>query len=126
MSNTGKRIVLIDDSPLILEMLGGALREAGFQTMVAADLDGLERHLGACKPDIVLVDVQMPEAFGDDVANVLRVVRGVEAPIYLLSNLEDDELARRTAAIEIEGFIPKRIGVPAIVERVRGILAEAG
>jgi DNA-binding response OmpR family regulator len=125
MGISRKRIVLFDDSPLILEVLGGALADAGYETMLAANLDELERHMGAGPPDIVLLDVQMPEAFGDDVATVLRAVRGVNAPIYLLSSLDEEDLARRVATSEVEGYIPKSIGVPAIIERVRTILAEA-
>jgi DNA-binding response OmpR family regulator len=126
MGVSRKKIVVFDDSPLILEILGGALEEAGYETMLAANLEQLERHVGAAdRPDMVLVDVQMPEAFGDDVATVLRAVRGVNAPIYLLSSLDEDELARRASASEIEGYISKRIGVPGIIERVRTILAEA-
>jgi DNA-binding response OmpR family regulator len=93
--------------------------------MLASSLDQLERHLGAQPPDMVLLDVQMPEAFGDDVATVLRAVRGVNVPIYLLSSLDEEELARRARASEIEGYISKRIGVRAIIERVRTILTEA-
>jgi DNA-binding response OmpR family regulator len=120
-----KRIVLIDDSPLVLEMMGGALDAAGFDTRVARDLAELERQLASAPPDLVLVDVQMPEAFGDDVAMVLRAVRGLSVPIYLLSSLEEEDLARRVAGISIEGFIPKSIGPARIVERVRAILEEA-
>ena len=57
-------------------------------------------------------------------AYVLRCARGVGAPIYLFSALDDEELAARAAAIEIEGFISKRIGIDRIVERVRAILEE--
>jgi two-component system response regulator PrrA len=123
--NTRRRIVLIDDSPLILEMVGGALEAAGFETSIARDLSELEARLTSAPPDLVLVDVQMPEAFGDDVAMVLRAVRGVAAPIYLLSSLDEAELARRAAASNIDGFIPKAIGVDRIVLRVRAILGEA-
>jgi DNA-binding response OmpR family regulator len=120
-----KRIVLIDDSPLILEMVGGALSDAGFEALCARDLAELEGRLAGSSLDLVLVDVQMPEAYGDDVAAVLRAVRGIRAPIYLLSSLDDAELARRATEGEIDGFIPKRLGVEAIVARVREILEEA-
>jgi DNA-binding response OmpR family regulator len=120
-----KRIVVCDDSPLILEALGEALMAAGYETMLAASLDELERQMGSAAPDIVLLDVQMPEAYGDDVANVLRAVRKVSAPIYLLSSLDEKDLARRAAASEIEGYIPKSVGVDGVVERIRAIFGEA-
>jgi DNA-binding response OmpR family regulator len=117
------RVILIDDSPLVREMIGGALRDAGIDARVAADLSELDRLIAEGRPDLVLVDVQMPEAFGDDVAMVLRDVRGLGAPIYLFSAIAEAELAERAAAIGIEGYISKRIGVDRIVERVRVVLA---
>jgi DNA-binding NarL/FixJ family response regulator len=68
------------------------------------------------------MDVQMPEAFGDDVALTLRHAYGISAPIYLLSSLEEDELAERVKWAGIDGFIPKQLGVEAIVRRVRSIV----
>jgi DNA-binding NarL/FixJ family response regulator len=71
------------------------------------------------------MDVQMPEAFGDDVAMVLRAAREIDAPIYLLSTLDEAELKRRATEAEIEGYISKQIGVEAIIARVRQILGVA-
>ena len=108
--------------PARAELVSEALSQAGFETARAKDLAELEKEIAARSPDLVLVDVQMPEAFGDDVAMVLRCARGVGAPIYLLSGLDEAELAERAAAIEIEGYISKRGGVEQIVERVKNIL----
>ncbi len=115
------RILMMDDSPLFLEMAREALEGAGFTVLCAQNLEELERRT-AERPDLVLMDVQMPEAFGDDVAMVMRAVRGVNVPIYLLSSLDEDELAARAGEAEIEGFISKSAGVDALVTRVRSIL----
>jgi two-component system sensor histidine kinase and response regulator WspE len=117
-----KRIVLVDDSPLILEVMGGALEQEGFEICAARDLGELERHLASGPLDLVLVDVQMPEAYGDDLALVMRQVRGLHVPMYLLSSLDEAELAQRVAASEIEGYIPKGLGVDGIVLRVKEII----
>ena len=124
MSAPGKKTILIvDDSALVLEMMCAALTSAGYDVLVANNLTQLEEHRTRHRPDLVLMDVQMPEAFGDDVAMVLRAAREVEAPIYLLSTLDDAELRRRAFDAEIDGYISKRIGAAAIVGRVREILA---
>jgi DNA-binding response OmpR family regulator len=119
-----KSVLLVDDSSLVLDLVGEALRDAGYDARVARNLAELESSVAAGRPDLILMDVQMPEAFGDDLAYLLRCARGVGAPIYLFSGLDEDELARRAAAIEIEGFISKRIGVESIVERVKNILGD--
>jgi two-component system KDP operon response regulator KdpE len=128
MTSTDKRrqILLVDDSPLVLDMMRAAFVQAGYEVLTAQDLAQLDVHRATSRPDLVLMDVQMPEAFGDDVAMVLRAARDVEAPIYLLSTLDEAELRRRAAEAEIDGFISKQIGVDAILARVRQILATSG
>ena len=72
--------------------------------------------------DLILMDVQMPELYGDDVANVLRNVRAVRTPIYLFSTLPDEELQERVADARVDGFISKGRGAEHLVAEVRKIL----
>ncbi|HEX6838204.1 MAG TPA: response regulator [Polyangia bacterium] len=120
-----KQILLVDDSTLVLDMMRAAFTEAGYAVVTAENLRELDRHRVTTRPDLVLMDVQMPEAFGDDVAMVLRAAREIEAPIYLLSTMDEAELRRRAADAEIDGYIRKQIGVESIVQRVRQILGDA-
>jgi DNA-binding response OmpR family regulator len=117
-----KRVLIVDDSALILQVTRDALEAAGFTVLTAGDLAELEDRRQE-PVDLILMDVHMPEAFGDDVASVLRGVRGVDTPIYLLSSLDESELAQRSKEAEIEGYISKGAGVDAIVARVRTILS---
>jgi two-component system, OmpR family, alkaline phosphatase synthesis response regulator PhoP len=122
MGSRRKQILIVDDSTLVLDVMRAALDAAGYEVLVANDLTQLEQLRLHHRPDLVLMDVQMPEAFGDDVAMVLRAAREVEAPIYLLSTLDEAELKRRAADAEIDGFISKQIGAEAIVQRVQQII----
>ena len=115
------RILLMDDSELFLDVVGGALDRAGYQVTRVSDLAALGEHPAAV--DLVLLDVQMPEAFGDDLGMVLHHVRGSAAAIYLLSSLPTDELARRAAEAGLDGYISKHVGVDAVVARVGEIAA---
>jgi CheY-like chemotaxis protein len=121
MTARAKRILFMDDSALFLEVGKTALEEAGYEILQARDLAELER-VQELEPDLVLMDVQMPEAFGDDVAMVLREVRGLRAPIYLLSSLDVEELTRRAREAGVDGCISKHDGMEAIVRRVREII----
>lgn len=118
---TSKRILLMDDSELFLELVGEALGRAGFAVAVARDLGELGEQPAAA--DLVLLDVQMPEAFGDDLGMVLRHVRGTAAAIYLLSSLDGDELARRASEAGLDGYISKHLGIDGVVARVAEITA---
>jgi DNA-binding response OmpR family regulator len=116
-----KRILIVDDSPLILAAAKHALVNAGFAVDTRAGVEEMGRH-GTDGYDLLLMDVQMPELYGDDVAGVLRNVRDVRTPIYLFSTLPVDELAERAREAGVDGFISKDAGIDHLVERVREIL----
>jgi DNA-binding response OmpR family regulator len=118
-----KKVLIFDDSPLVLELTQKALEGAGYAVATAADLTAFELARNVLSPDLILVDVQMPEAFGDDVASTLRGMRGVRVPILLVSNLEDSELERRTREAEVDGWISKRAGLKELVRRVQELLS---
>ena len=117
-----KQILIMDDSALVLEMTRQALVAAGYDVICARDLAELDAHRASATPDLILLDVQMPEAFGDDIGMVLRAGRGVRVPILLFSNLDEHELAERARGAEIDGYVSKHAGLPALIERVRELL----
>jgi CheY-like chemotaxis protein len=117
-----KRILLVDDSPIIQRAATRALTEAGYEVTTRGSFDEL-LDLGLDAYDLILMDVQMPELFGDDVAAVLRNERGVMTPIYLFSSIAQDDLATRAAAARVDGYISKSSGIEDMVERVRQILS---
>lgn len=117
-----KRILLMDDSPIFLEVARYALEGAGYEVICANDLASFQEARQQKPADLVLMDVQMPEAFGDDIAMTLRFAHDVATPIYLLSSLDDADLAERVSEAQIDGFISKNRGMPAILEEVRRIL----
>jgi CheY-like chemotaxis protein len=116
-----KRILVVDDSAFILEAARGALTDVGYEVEVAQDLRELETK---CKKehDLILIDIQMPEAFGDDLAMMLRGGRRMRTPIFFLSSLPDEELKQRAEEAAVDGFISKRDGMEALVRRVQQIL----
>jgi len=116
-----KRILLVDDSALIRASAAQALEAAGYAVTTRAAFDELLEH-GLDGFALILMDVHMPELYGDDVAFTLRGERGVTTPIYLFSSLEERELAKLAADAGIDGYIPKSAGLDALVDRVQLIL----
>ena len=121
MVTEAKRILLVDDSPLIRESAARALDTAGYRVTVRASFDELLEH-GFDGFDLILMDVQMPELYGDDVAFTLRGQRGVTTPIYLFSSVDESELAGLAADAGVDGYIPKGAGLDLLVARVHEIL----
>ncbi len=120
---SAKSILIVDDSLLFLSIIKSALEQAGYTIEVASGPEALSCLDQEVTFDMVLMDVQMPEAFGDDIANVMRNAYGLAIPIYLLSSLADSELSLRVNEAGIDGYISKNIGFEAIVARVEEILA---
>jgi len=117
-----KTILVFDDSPMTLELTRAALEAAGYDVAVAETLETFEQHRGALDPDLILVDVQMPEAFGDDVVLTLREGHGVRVPILLVSSLEESELATRAERSRAAGYIQKTAGMRELVRRCKEAL----
>ncbi len=70
---TGRKTVLIvDDSQAILDALGTAFEEAGYQVAAAADGEEVFRKMAATDPDALLLDVYMPKLNGADVCRLVK------------------------------------------------------
>jgi DNA-binding response OmpR family regulator len=121
----GKHILIIDDNPTVLGALSELLEADGYQVSRAQTLGEVDSQIHRLGDpfDLILVDVQMPDLAGDEIALILRTMRKSKAPIYLLSALEPAELARRAADVGASGYISKMAGTKALLARVHEILA---
>ena len=124
MTGIRRRILLVEDSPIIQAAATHSLGEAGYEVATRSTFEELITH-GVDGFDLILMDVQMPELFGDDVASVLRNERDVRTPIYLFSSLDPGELAERAKAARVDGYISKQQGMDHLVARVREIVGAA-
>jgi DNA-binding response OmpR family regulator len=115
-------ILVIDDSPLILAVTAAALENAGYSVTTALTLEAFEAARLRAPPDLIILDVQMPEIFGDDLAATLRGVYEESAPIVLLSNLDEEELATRAKEANARAWVTKRAGMGALLAKVSELL----
>jgi CheY-like chemotaxis protein len=115
-------IFVMDDSEVVLEVLSEVLGGAGYVVRAAVNLGALEAHLSRGAPDLVVLDVQMPEMFGDDVAQVLRWVRKIEAPVILFSSMPRASLEARVRDAGLQGYVGKDDGAGALLAKVRELL----
>jgi DNA-binding response OmpR family regulator len=111
-------ILVIDDSEMLLALAAGALREAGYHVETATNLAELDRRLSEYAYDLVLVDVRMPEMFGDDVVEFLRKERNLRCKLVLYSDTPENELKRLASSSGADGYILKSAGVTGVVEGV--------
>lgn len=118
-----KTILVVDDDAHIREVVRFALDKAGFRTLEAGDgrsaLEVFERDA----PDLVVLDILMPEMDGTDVCRNLRSRSRV--PIVFLSS-KDDEVDR-IVGLELGGddYLTKPFSPRELVARVRAVLRRA-
>ena len=117
-----QRVLVIDDSPLVVEAISDGLEEDGVEVEGVTDLTEIDQSEGLDRFALILIDVQMPAMFGDDVAIVMRQGRSVSTPIVLLSSLDEAELAVRAQEAGADGYISKRLGVDGILAEIRAWL----
>lgn len=115
-----RRVFVMDDSAFALELTRAALAEAGVEVVIGRDLADLTA-LDEAPFDLVLLDVEMPELYGDDLARML-IDRGVTAPVHLLSSLPSAQLAEATVACGAAGYLEKASGLDAVLARVLALL----
>jgi CheY-like chemotaxis protein len=116
------RILVIDDSPTTVELLVQGLAAVGYQAASATDLATLDAQLKAHVFDLVLVDVNMPEMYGDDVIEFLREQRKLKSKLVLYSEMAEDVLAQKAAAVKADGFVPKSRGLEATIAEIGRLL----
>ena len=119
------RVLVIDDSPMTVQLIAHALAGAGLEVDTATDLASLDARLAEHTFSLVLVDVNMPEMYGDDVVEFLRLQRQIKARLFLYSDLPEDELSEKAAKAGADGYIAKSHGLEAAVEKIRDAVTEA-
>ena len=83
-TTTSKRVLLVDDSPALLELLARALRQAGHEVGTATDGDeGLEKFRGG-RWDLVITDLQMPRMSGEELAKAVQA-DDPEFPVIIIT-----------------------------------------
>ena len=121
MQKTDKKILIVEDDDLTLKMLSGALRDEGFFVIEAMDgKEALDEALKEC-PDLILLDVVIPEIDGMTVFKRLRESGCcTETTIILLTNLEETKAITEALETGICDFMIKTDwSVGDVVNRVK-------
>jgi len=116
------RVLVFDDSPMLVELTVRALAAAGYHATGATDLATLDDKLAEGPFTLILMDVNMPEMFGDDVVEYLRRQKKVTSKLVLYSDISEVELEGKTKASGADGYILKSGGLEAVLGGVMGLI----
>jgi two-component system OmpR family response regulator len=119
------RLLVVDDEATILELLSGSLRLAGFEVVTAASGTAAVRAATASRPDLVLLDVMLPDGDGFE---ALRRIRsgGSEVPVIFLT--ARDEVPDRVNGFAVGGddYVTKPFSLEELLGRIRAVLKRTG
>lgn len=118
-----KTIVIIDDSALVLKLNKTALERAGYRVTGLLDFGDFEPTVSGI-PDLLLVDINMPTFYGDDVVTFIKDTWNIPTPIFLFSNASEKELALAASRCGADGYISKEWGVEALLAQIKTVLGQ--
>jgi two-component system, cell cycle response regulator len=121
-----RRILVVDDDPALTATLSEFLEPAGYAVDVSADgADGVDRAI-AGRPDLVVLDVNIPPTDGFEAATRLRKSPAAKAiPILFLSGARDLAVRMRRVAIDDADFLPKPFAFDELLTRIERVLEHA-
>jgi two-component system OmpR family response regulator len=122
--NEPARVLVADDEATIRDLLAGALRFAGFEVQTAASGAEAVRAAASSRPDLILLDVMMPDGDGFEVARRLRAGPGGIPVVFLTAR---DEVADRVAGLNLgaDDYVTKPFSLDEVLARVRAVLNRA-
>ncbi len=115
-----KDVLIVDDDANIREVVRFALEKAGFKVRQAENGVDALAAFGAAKPDLIVLDILMPEMDGTEVCKAIR--RDSRVPIVFLTSM--DEEADRIIGLELGGddYVSKPFSPRELVARVKAVL----
>ena len=119
------RILVVDDDPAILHTLTWILKENGYDVVSSTGGEGLLAEMGAMNPDLILLDVMMPDVDG---FQILEQVKGDprwrDLPVLMVSALPPEEATVRTLGLGGADFIRKPFRVRELLARIHAQLRQ--
>ncbi|HSG37940.1 MAG TPA: response regulator [Paracoccaceae bacterium] len=120
----GKRVLVIEDEPNIIEALSFILSRDGWTVHTHADGLNANERIRATPPDLVILDVMLPGKSGFDILRDLRADPDMRAlPVLMLTargQTRDRELAEK---LGVNRFITKPFSNAEVIENVRALVA---
>ena len=122
----GRKILVVDDEPVLVETIAYNLEQAGYQVITAADgssaLEAARREM----PDLILLDIMLPEMDGLEVCRKLRIESETATMPIMMLTAKGDEIDK-VVGLEVgaDDYVTKPFGRRELLARVRALLRRA-
>lgn len=123
MRTEKRRILLVDDDPLVVRLYQEALSRQGAHVDTASDGLAAIQSLRASKPDVVVLDLMMPRFSGVEVLKFIRAREDMTSlPVVVISNSYMDEMAREAVKLGVQKALLKaRCSPSALIEVINNV-----
>ena len=115
------RILVCDDDSDILEMIGLILADAGYEPFLAANHTDLLYYLENFRPDLILLDIRMPEWDGFSLAEMLHA-RGCTSPLMFMTAHDNTFCRVYSSALNAAGYLKKPFKPDELLGKIDEVL----
>ncbi|HPB67835.1 MAG TPA: response regulator [Candidatus Omnitrophota bacterium] len=124
----GKKILIVDDDPEVLEILERKLKLEGFEVFIAAEGQAAVERAVKERPDLILLDIVLPDIDGSEVVQRIRTHPFIEKkiPVLFLSGIVTGEERNKYMELTVGGetypALPKPVTITDLLQGIRGLL----
>ncbi len=123
--HTNATIMMVDDEPLTMDMVQIFLEDAGYSNFVLVEKSPLAMEtIASRQPDVVLLDINMPEVSGFEILNAIRAKAELKyLPVIVLTSSTDAATKLQALELGATDFLSKPVDASELALRVRNMLA---
>lgn len=122
-SSSAKMIAIVDDEPDIVELVSLHLSKAGFKVKTFEDADGLFKFLKSNVPDLVVLDLMLPDADGFEICKYLKKEDKYNTvPVIMLTARSDEMDKILGLELGADDYVTKPFSPRELVARIKAVL----
>ncbi|MCX2730523.1 response regulator transcription factor [Saccharopolyspora sp. NFXS83] len=121
-----RSLLVVDDEPTVRELLAATLRFAGFRVTAAATGAEAVRAAVGERPDLVLLDVMLPDVDGFEVLRRLREERGGQVPVLFLTARDAPRDKVQGLTLGGDDYVTKPFDPEELIARIHAVLRRSG
>jgi DNA-binding response OmpR family regulator len=118
------KILIVDDDPDLLSLVGFALSQSGFVVVKAVDVATALKVFAAEAPDLAILDINLPGGSGFDICEAIR--KQSRIPVMMLTARGEEEDLVRALDLGADDYLTKPFSPRTLLARVRALLRRSG